>query len=252
MKKSLWVLLVLATLNVQSAQEAAPAAPLTCHELLFELETQTPHPAQTLIKPEVIAVVASGLLATTAVQPAVQRGSSSSFSLVNTLFFLGLGGGLTGLLVYGFIGEEVGAIVNFKSTIKKLLARIGEWQTIIDGMQEHQTSQEKKLQQAQAQLAKIFPLMQQLVKQSSNDQILGEAVSHLQEQCETMADRIKALEGLLMKVAELDNKHDESSTVARAKRIKRLIKKSQELFGKPIIAPKNHWWHLGKTPSAVV
>lgn len=220
---------------------------ITCYQLLEELNEQSPHPAQCLLKPEVVAAVAAGAFATTtSTKPSLQQTRSGSFSWTNALLIMGFGGGLTGLLVYTFIGEEMGTIVSFKSTLKKLSNQVGAWQTMIMDLQDNQIAQEKKVAQAQAQIAKIIPLMQQVVQQSSNEEILGKAVVQLNSQCVAMADRIKTLEDLLKRIAELDGKEDDASKALQAKRIRILIKKSNLVFGTPAEPQQKHWWQFGR------
>ncbi len=219
---------------------------MTFHELIHELSLKSPQPAKVLLKPEVIATLASGVLATTAATPKPQHLRGNSFSWTNALCVLAFGGGITGLLVYAFIGEEMGTIVAFKGTLKKLSSQIAAWQNMIMDLQDNQILQGKKIVQAQAQIAKIIPLMQKLVQQSSNEEVLGKAVVQLNDQCVSMASRIKSLEELLVRIADLEGKEDDSSKALQAKRIRILIKKSGVIFGSPVIQQESHWWQFGK------
>lgn len=251
MKKSLCLLLTVVSSCYGFVDEdddsiVRSSSGLTCYELLHELQAQAPHASRCLSKPGVIAALASGALATTAaVQPLQKTRAGSVLSITNALLILGFGGGVTGLLVYTFIGEEMGTIVSFKSTLKKLSLQVSAWQTMIMDLQDNQIAQEKKVAQAQAQMAKILPLMQQLIQQSSNEEILGKAVVQLNDQCVAMAQRIKSLEELLGRIAELDGKDDDVSKALKAKRIRILIKKSDVVFGKPVASQATHWWQFG-------
>ncbi len=231
---------------------------VTCFELLSNLENSAPKKRTLLVKPEVIAAVAAGAVTTLYGKPVVQpvvatvapsvQTRSTSFLLEAILF--GLGVCVTGIGAYSYMGHEMGVIVSFKGTIKKLAAQISEWQNIINHLQINQTEQEAKLAQAQLQIQKMLPLMQQLVKQSSNEQVLAQTVSHLYIECAGMVDRIKGLEDTLQTVIQLSAESSDAAKTARAKELKKLITKSNNIFGKPVTKIRTSWWHAGTKFSA--
>lgn len=156
-----------------------------------------------------------------------QQITQSRSSLTSNLLLVGLGASTLLFLLYKFIGNEMGVIIEIKGTLEKLTEQIIEWKKIIPNLQQNQTDLSEKMKKALAVLNTITPLVSKLSAQTATP-INPDFIIAMQNELDDLKDLIKqlSLAQLQAGVSGLENNDSIAQKVAE------IAAFNERLFGK--------------------
>lgn len=117
----------------------------------------------------------------------------ASSLLTSPLIWSAVGASAMAFIVYQFIGEEMGVIIETKGTLKALTKQIELWQKELPLLKENQANIAKKVKDAVAVLDTITPLVAKLAKNSETSSGSAQQVLIIQKELAALKAAVESL-----------------------------------------------------------
>ncbi len=117
----------------------------------------------------------------------------ASSLLTSPLIWSAAGAAAMAFIVYQFIGEEMGIIIETKGTLKALTKQIELWQKELPLLKENQANSAKKIKDAVAILDTITPLVVKLAKSSETTTGSAQNVVAIQKELAALKATVESL-----------------------------------------------------------